>query len=285
MEDSDSLRRASSASMHEQLAERLRALIAQLPEDSRMPTEKDLVDRYRVSRTTVRRALGALVDEGLLVRRQGAGTFVAPQRIVHPLDRLRPFVSIFSRVGKQPEGPILRFEWSGHLPELAALGISEGLLVRRLYRVDGAPQAVADIAIPGPFGKRISRSQIEEHPIYQVLQDLGLVLSYGQIAVSSQAATAELAAQLGVAAGHPLLVLSRTTFDEGDRVVEHATYHLLPDRFEVQLTVRAAELESVSYSFSRPGPELVMKPGTVAVEEQDLANDAVLRKTRLSRPT
>lgn len=260
MEDSDGLRRASSASMHEQLAERLRALITQLPADSRMPTEKDLVDRYRVSRTTVRRALGALVDEGLLVRRQGAGTFVAPQRLVHPLDRLRPFVSIFSSVGKRPEGPILRFEWSENPPELAALGIPEGLLVRRLYRVGGAPQAVADIAIPATFGKRISRSQIEEHPIYQVLQDLGLKLSYGQITVASEGATSDLARHLGVEAGHPLLVLSRTTFDEDHRVVERATYHLLPDRFEVQLTVKAAELESVSYSFSRLGPELVMKP-------------------------
>ncbi|TNC25722.1 GntR family transcriptional regulator [Amycolatopsis alkalitolerans] len=261
MEDNSELRRASSSSMHEQLAVRLRALIAQLPADSRMPTEKDLVDRYGVSRTTVRRALGALVDEGLLVRRQGAGTFVAPQRVVHPLDRLRPFVSIFSSVGKQPEGRILRFEWAENPPQLAALGLSEGLLVRRLYTIDGAPQAVADIAVPGPFGTRISRSQIEEHPIYQVLQDLGLTLSYGRITLVSQGAAGDLAQHLGVETGHPLLVLSRTTFDEDDRVVEHATYHLLPDRFELRLTVDAAELESVSYSFSRPGPELVMKPG------------------------
>ena len=264
MSDNTGLQRGSSASMHEQLAGRLRTLVAQMQPDSQMPTEKDLVDRYGVSRTTVRRALGALVEEGLLVRRQGAGTFVAPQRIVHPLDQLRPFVSIFSSVGKQPEGLILRFEWSANPPQLSNLGCTEGLLVRRLYTIDGAPQAIADIAIPAPFGQRISRSQIEEHPIYQVLQqDLGLTLSYGKITLASEGAPSDLARHLGVEAGHPLLVLSRATFDKEDRPVEHAIYHLLPDRFELRLTVEAAELENVSYSFSRPGPELVMRPGQI----------------------
>lgn len=261
MEDNTDLQRGSSASMHEQLAGRLRTLVAQMQPDSQMPTEKDLVDRYRVSRTTVRRALSALVAEGLLVRRQGAGTFVAPRRIIHPLDQLRPFVSIFSSVGKRPEGLLLRFEWSENSPQLSDLGVAEGLLIRRLYTINGAPQAIADIAIPAPYGQQISRSQIEEHPIYQVLQqDLGLTLSYGKITLASEGASSDLARHLGVEAGHPLLVLSRATFDKDDQLVEHAIYHLLPDRFELRLTVEAAELENVSYSFGRPGPELVMRP-------------------------
>src|SRR4051812_5643689 len=111
IEDNSGLTRGS-ASIHQQLAERLRAQVSQMTPDSQIPTENELVSRYGVSRTTVRRALSGLVEEGLLVRRQGAGTFVAPRRIVHPLDQLRPFISIFASVGKRPEGQILRFEWA-----------------------------------------------------------------------------------------------------------------------------------------------------------------------------
>jgi GntR family transcriptional regulator len=260
IEDNSGLTRGS-ASIHQQLAERLRAQVSQMTPDSQIPTENELVSRYGVSRTTVRRALSGLVEEGLLVRRQGAGTFVAPRRIVHPLDQLRPFISIFASVGKHPEGQILRFEWASEpqLPPQVAHPVDGALMIRRLYTIDGAPQAVADIAVPDPFGQRISRAEIEEHPIYQVLQDkLGLTLSYGQITLTSQSAPEDLAQPLGIATGHPLLVLQRATMDADDRLLEHATYYLLPDRFELRLTVGATELEKVSYSFSRPGPELVM---------------------------
>jgi DNA-binding GntR family transcriptional regulator len=256
------LRSASAASKHEQLAQRLRAIARQRPPDSQMPTELELVERYGVSRTTVRRALSALVEEGLLTRRQGAGTFVAPGKLVHPLDRLRPFISIFDSAGTRPEGRILRFEWSADPARLSGLDTPEGLLIRRLYTVEGAPLALADIAVPGPIGLTISRAQIEEHPIYQVLQqDLGVVLGHGDITLASTGASADLAGPLDVPAGHPLLVLARTTYDKAGQIVEHAVYHLLPDRFELRLTVDAAQIENVSYSFSRPGPALVMRRG------------------------
>ncbi|WP_255951124.1 GntR family transcriptional regulator [Streptomyces odontomachi] len=259
--DPEGIRRTSSESLHEQLAERLRVLVSQLPQDSKVPTEMELVERYGVSRTTVRRALGALVESGLLVRRQGAGTFVAPQKLVHPLDQLRPFVSIFASVGKRPEGRILRFAWSEEPGDLVGLDVPEALLVRRLYTIDGAPQAMADISVPGAIGQLISRAQIEEHPIYQVLQQqLGLTLSHGEITLTSVAAPADLADPLGISAGEPLLVLSRTTYDKTGRIVEHAVYHLLPDRFELRLTVDADNIENMSYSFRRPAPTLVMRP-------------------------
>jgi GntR family transcriptional regulator len=259
-ESVDRLHRSSSASMHEQLADRLRHLVAQLEADSRIPTEMELVTSYGVSRTTVRRAVAALVEEGLLVRRQGAGTFVAPKRAVHPLDQLRPFVSIFSSIGKYPEGRILRFEWTENPVDLKGLDANSGLIIRRLYMIDGNVQAMVDIALPASVGARISRAQIEEHPIYQVLQQhLGLNLSYGEITLASVGASAQQAEALGVAVGSPLLALSRTTYDKEGMAVEHAVYHLLANLFELRLTVEANGFEDLSYSFSRPGPELLMR--------------------------
>lgn len=256
----DFLHRSSSESMHEQLADQLRRLVARSDSDSRIPTEMELVSTYEVSRTTVRRAIAALVDEGLLVRRQGAGTFVARKRVTHPLDQLRPFVSIFASIGKYPEGRILRFEWTTDPTALQGLDADSGLLVRRLYVIEGVPQAMVDITLPDRVGERISRAQIEEHPVYQVLQqDLGLRLSHGDITLSSVAATADQAELLETTPGSPLLALSRITYADSERAVERARYHLLPNLFELHLTVGAHGSEQLSYSFSRPGPELVMR--------------------------
>lgn len=70
------------------LQEQLRADLSRKIEDGiykpgdRLPSESELVEAYGVSRVTVRAALGMLVDEGVLVKRRGKGTFVRPTTIV-----------------------------------------------------------------------------------------------------------------------------------------------------------------------------------------------------------
>lgn len=66
---------------HAQLREILRRVIERkLPPGSRIPSERELAGRYRVSRVTVRAAVGRLADEGLLTRVRGKGTFTAARR-------------------------------------------------------------------------------------------------------------------------------------------------------------------------------------------------------------
>lgn len=66
--------------------------------DGRLPTESEIAQMFSVSRTTVRSAVGALVARGLVVRRQGAGTFVSQaSRIANPLDEAIDFSEIIKR--------------------------------------------------------------------------------------------------------------------------------------------------------------------------------------------
>ena len=66
-----------------------------------LPPERDLATTLGVSRVTVRKAVGSLVEEGLLVQRQGAGTFVA-QRVEQPLSRLTGFTEDMKDRGLAP---------------------------------------------------------------------------------------------------------------------------------------------------------------------------------------
>lgn len=260
--DPEPLSRSTAVTIHEQLATRLRDMATQLAPGQQLPTEQELVKRFRVSRSTVRRAVQQLVDEGLLVRRQGKGTFLAAGRFVHPLDQLRPFISIFTAAGKHPEGTMLAYEWIAEpelLPEPLSSGGEGALLVRRLYSLEGIPQALGEIFVPGAFGRRISRSEIEEHPIYQVLQQrLGVTPHHAEIVLRSQGASAEQAERLRLAPGAPLLRMQRATYDSKRHVVECARYYLPSESFELRLTVHGQEPEALSYSFPRSGAHLVL---------------------------
>lgn len=248
------LERTGIATVHAQLQARLRQFVASAQPGQQLPTEQQLTEMFGVSRSTVRRAVQQFIDDGTLVRRQGKGTFVAATRLVQPLDHLRPFISMFTAAGKYPEGTVLDYKWVADPALVPQPARDEGhLLVRRLYRLNGVPQALADIFVPGSLGRRISRGDIEEHPIYEVFQrQLGVSLDHADIVLGARDADVEQAGPLECPIGSSLLLMQRTTYDNQNEVVESALYYLPASMFELRLTVQAQEIEPQSYSFSRP---------------------------------
>jgi GntR family transcriptional regulator len=237
------LERFGVRALHEQLSDRLREFATSAERGERLPTEEELVALYKVSRVTVRRAIETLVDEGLLVRRQGRGTFVGQQR-VQSLDRLRPFVDAF---GDDPgvEARLIEFGWTSgdEVPETLGGPDGQVLAFQRLYLSEGSPHALVRVMVPEAIGRRIERAQLESHPIYHVLQnELALKLREARIGVTCEPADADVAAQLQIPVGRPLLVLERTTVDVDGDPVETATHYLLPDVYELQLTVDGGAL-------------------------------------------
>src|SRR5690242_20077656 len=84
------LSRSSPEPLHRQLAERLADSIRSraFKPGERLPSESELAQRYGVSRITLRQAVGALVQQQLVVRKQGKGTFVTAPSVRHDLKRL-----------------------------------------------------------------------------------------------------------------------------------------------------------------------------------------------------
>ncbi len=240
------LLRQSPRALHEQLTDRLRAELASVyrPGD-RIPTEGDIMRAHRLSRVTVRRALQTLVDEGLLVRRQGKGTFLASHRprVAHRIDRFGPFLDAFRASGVEVEVTLLDFRWelAGELPPAFGTSKAKALVYDRLYSTDGFVHALNRITLPGELGEAVTPRHAEAMGVYQVLHEvLGIVPARAEFEVISELPDVALARALRISPSTPLLILDRTSFDASGRPVENTRHHLLPEVYSLNFGIQAA---------------------------------------------
>ena len=191
-----------------------------------IPSEVQLAQRYSVSQGTVRKAVSELAEQKLLVRHQGKGTFVASHSEEHtkfPFLRIRPDDGNLESLSAS-----LLDLWRIKLDAESAsmLRLSEGAsgwLIRRLLCPAGVPAAYEEIRVSSSAFEGISESVIEQHncmlySMYESSFDVRIL--YVEEKIKAQPALGEVASQLNVQPGFPLLVIDRAAFTYGDRPVE-----------------------------------------------------------------
>ena len=172
----ESLERESVRSLYEQAADRLRSHFMGMRPGERVPTEAELTRFFQVGRSTIRKALQRLVEEGLLVRSPGKGTFIARAVpcIIHSIDRVSAFMDTFRRNGEDVRTQMIDFGWLGRevpLPEKLRDWPRPVLLFDRLYVSRGIPHAVARVCLPYTIGNHISSADVESTPVYRMLRE------------------------------------------------------------------------------------------------------------------
>ncbi|SOC82264.1 GntR family transcriptional regulator [Ensifer adhaerens] len=119
-----------------------------LQQGEALPAERDIADYASISRVTVRKAVDELVQDGLLVRRHGSGTFVAKpvSKVEQPLSRLTSFTEDMARRGLSTRSEWLERGLFAPSPEeMMMLGLGPGALVARFARLrlgDDNPLAI-----------------------------------------------------------------------------------------------------------------------------------------------
>jgi GntR family transcriptional regulator len=232
------------------------ALLAQIREGGlqpgdRFPTEAAIQAGYRVSRATVRQALGDLEAGGVIRKVQGLGTFVAAPKIRHvPL--LTSFTELASSQGFRPAHRVLASSVEGAPADVAAELALEAdgrcRFLRRLFLADGEPVGLADTWLPlaalRGHDALFDRDRLNGGSMYEVLQGepIGLVLDHAVETVSPGVADAPSAALLGCAPGTPVLLIRRLTYTPAGHAVESTRLVFVGDRYEYRVELhRPAE--------------------------------------------
>lgn len=193
-----------------------------LPGDS-LPAERDMATMTGLSRVTIRKAVQALVAQGVLVQRRGSGTFVAPrvERLEQALSLLTSFTEDMARRGRSVDSLWLSRRVDSPAPEeVMALGLSADDRVARLERVrrsDGLPLAIERASIPAAI---LPNPGAVETSLYAALETLGHRPVRAVQRISAENLSARDADLLSVAPGAAGLRIERIGYLPSGRVVE-----------------------------------------------------------------
>lgn len=216
----------------------------ELEPGAQLPTEARLMDRYGVSRNTVRLALGLLRTEGLVVTGQGRGSFVAdlavPPRAPTPTERRAlsgRTTSTVIPVDLAEPGDAEHMTISATIrpaPPMVAerLGLDTTDRVverRRVVHHAGAPRYTADSYVPAAIAadSDIARPAALPEGILPVLEAAGCAVVHHGDEITVRMPSPNEAQQLGIATGVPVIALLRTGSD-AERVAIYVTVALLP---------------------------------------------------------
>lgn len=232
-----------------------------------LPPEAELCALLAVSRTTVRKAVELLVDDGFLMVRRGRGTEILDFRAIQKLQWITSFSETLRERGRAVayrELKLQRVNAPAPVAEDLRMAVGSPLvLVHRLILADGKPIALVDNhlvpdVVPG-LESKVQR--IQSQSLYAFLEsEYGLSLDAATDFITARAATPDEAARLRIPAGSPLLFVRRITYAD-DRPVERADLHIVASRYEYSV-----------HTFRRP-----RGPSVTGIES---ARPAGLRRTR-----
>nr|WP_276616533.1 GntR family transcriptional regulator [Sphingomonas sp. SFZ2018-12] len=197
-----------------------------------LPSERDLCDLMGASRVTVRRAIETLIDEGLIVRRQGSGTYVAP-RIQAPNSYLSSFSQDARARGEKTQTIwMMKTRASASAEEAAILEVAAGAAVIRLGRVrlaGGEPLAIENAIVPALFLPDLE--QLGDS-LYETLERGGFRPVSGTQRIRASLATSTEAGLLSMQEGAEILRIERLTRLADGRAVEFTRSAYRGDRYE-----------------------------------------------------
>jgi GntR family transcriptional regulator len=239
---------SSPVPLHAQVEQALIGSIASgvFSSGSRLPSEDALIERYAVSRTTIRTAIQSLVTGGLVEIRRGKGTFVTCPSITQELTELTGFVEDMQALGREASARVLD-RGPGATSENIAdqTSLQRGAAVARIQRVrlaDAVPLSFDETYLQRELGEQIMADDLERQPIFSLLeQKYATPLIEAEYRLAAVAAHGTVARALGMEAGSPIFLIERTTYSANRRPVVYERLYYRGDhiRFVTRLARRA----------------------------------------------
>jgi GntR family transcriptional regulator len=207
-----------------------------------LPSEAELGRRFAVSRTTARAALDSLAERGLIERKSGRGSIVLPPRVEQPLNLMSSFNEDMRARGLTPGYRDVRVDVADAPAEVAVeLGVLDRtplVRIRRLLLADDTPMGASEswlaASAADPDDELPDKRSIASLYVW-LERHRNLRVSAGHEVIEAGVAAADLAAQLGISPGDPVLVARRTARDHRSAPVEYAIRHYRADRYRYRI--------------------------------------------------
>ena len=192
-----------------------------------IPSERELSEKYGISRMTARQAITDLVNEGLFYREQGKGTFVSQRKITQQLIRLTGFTEDIKARGQKPGTKVLSAQmFPADETTAEKLRIDPGTLIFRLQRLrlaDDEPLAIELSQISFKGCERLLEEDLEQNSLYRLLETkYGIPLLEADQELEAGLAGNEEAQLLKISLGRPVLFTRRITYTERNQPIEYA---------------------------------------------------------------
>ena len=232
------LDRNSGAPLHAQIYDYLRdgILSNRLRSDEIIPSERELAEVLHVSRMTVRQAMNALREEGLIYQKRGKGTFVSSAKLDIHTRNLDGFSDEMRRRNLKPMSKVIRFAQETASKEAAEkLKIEPGdkvFVLERLRLADDIPMSVETTCLPVRRFPDLGSYNFSKSSLYKTLTDVyGVRMHSAAEDLEAAIADDQTSKLLGAEPGSAILIVYRTVFAEEDHPVEYTKSVYRADRY------------------------------------------------------
>lgn len=202
----------------------------------KIPAERELAASFNVSRMTLRQAIQALVDEGILERRVGSGTFVANRKVQEKMSGVTSFTELMQASGKTPSSKTISYHLT--IPsqtEIEKLQLPAGEQVLRMERIrygNDVPICYEIATVPAKLVEQFSKSEITDSFYRTLEQKAHLYPGHASQHISATKATEKIATYLQVKRGDPLLRMTQLSYLQDGQPFEYVHTQYVGSRFE-----------------------------------------------------
>ncbi len=236
----------SSVPLYKQIEDYLRELInsGEYDDGKLLPKEKELAKKFGVSRNTVRQGMSKLVMEGLVERKKGVGTTVAPQTITTQLDEWHSFSQEMNERGVSLKNYNIEVVHEKADDKISRIfNIEQDRNIVKLQRLRGNNKEPFVFFISW-FHPRVGLTGEEDfsRPLYSILEkDLSIYPSRSDEKLKAIGADKEIANRLNIEKGIPVLFRERKVYDVGNRIIEYNIGFYRGDKFTYSIDIRRGD--------------------------------------------
>jgi GntR family transcriptional regulator len=241
---------ASPLPLYAQVEQALAASIAagSLKPGTQLPSEEALIERFAVSRTTIRMTIQNLLRRGLVEIQRGKGTFVTEPKLTQELTGLSGFVEDMQALGRKATARVVdaRVVPASKVvaKQLALTPRTKVVRIQRVRLADGVPLSFDETYLPKELGEQVMQDDLQVEPIFSLLEEkYGTPLIEAEYRLEAVAAEAAVARALEISPGSPIFLVERTSYSTDRRPVDYEKLHYRGDkiRFVTRLSRRGAK--------------------------------------------